>query len=36
MQQQDALLKYVNPVLLVSDMKKKAETLDRFNTVFPR
>jgi heat shock protein 4 len=29
-QQQDALLKYANPVLLVSDIKKKAETLDRF------
>ncbi|KAK3140544.1 hypothetical protein QOZ80_5AG0402430 [Eleusine coracana subsp. coracana] len=29
-QQQDALPKYANPVLLVSDIKKKAETLDRF------
>jgi heat shock 70kDa protein 4 len=26
---------YANPVLLVSDIKKKAETLDRFVTVFP-
>jgi heat shock 70kDa protein 4 len=34
-QQQDALPKYANPVLLVSDIKKKAETLDRFVTVFP-
>ncbi|KAG2549782.1 hypothetical protein PVAP13_9KG259900 [Panicum virgatum] len=29
-QQQDALPKFANPVLLVSDVKKKAETLDRF------
>jgi len=29
-QQQDALPKHANPVLLVSDLKKKAETLDRF------
>ncbi|KAG2625009.1 hypothetical protein PVAP13_3KG160900 [Panicum virgatum] len=29
-QQQDALPKFANPVLLVSDLKKKAETLDRF------
>jgi len=29
-QQQDALPKFTNPVLLVSDVKKKAETLDRF------
>lgn len=28
-QQQDALPKHANPVLLVSDLKKKAETLDR-------
>jgi hypothetical protein len=34
-QQQDALPKYANPVLLVSDIKKRAETLDRFDTVFP-
>ncbi|VAH03131.1 unnamed protein product [Triticum turgidum subsp. durum] len=29
-QQQDALPKHANPVLLVSDIKKKAEALDRF------
>ncbi|KAL6897865.1 hypothetical protein ACP4OV_006824 [Aristida adscensionis] len=29
-QQQDALPKHANPVLLVSDLKKKAEALDRF------
>ncbi|XP_062179844.1 heat shock 70 kDa protein 15-like [Phragmites australis] len=29
-QQQDVLPKHSNPVLLVSDLKKKAETLDRF------
>lgn len=29
-QQQDALPKHANPVVLVSDLKKKAETLDRF------
>ncbi|ERN03917.1 heat shock 70 kDa protein 14 [Amborella trichopoda] len=29
-QQQDALPKHANPVLLSSDLKKKAETLDRF------
>ncbi|KAM0912756.1 hypothetical protein ACQ4PT_012577 [Festuca glaucescens] len=29
-QQQDALLKHANPVLLVSDIKKRAEALDRF------
>ncbi|PUZ64281.1 hypothetical protein GQ55_3G131500 [Panicum hallii var. hallii] len=29
-QQQDALPNFANPVLLVSDLKKKAETLDRF------
>ncbi|KAJ1261994.1 hypothetical protein BS78_09G072400 [Paspalum vaginatum] len=29
-QQQDALPKHANPVLLVSELKKKAETLDRF------
>ncbi|CAN6349870.1 unnamed protein product [Urochloa humidicola] len=29
-QQQDVLPKHANPVLLVSDLKKKAETLDRF------
>jgi heat shock protein 4 len=29
-QQQDALPKHANPVLLASDLKKKAETLDRF------
>jgi heat shock 70kDa protein 4 len=34
-QQQDALPKYANPVMLVSDIKKKAETLDRFVTLFP-
>lgn len=28
-QQQDALPKHANPVLLAADMKKKAETLDR-------
>ncbi|AQK93137.1 Heat shock 70 kDa protein 14 [Zea mays] len=29
-QQQDALPKHANPVLLAADLKKKAETLDRF------
>ncbi|WVZ96785.1 hypothetical protein U9M48_042379 [Paspalum notatum var. saurae] len=29
-QQQEALPKHANPVLLVSDLRKKAETLDRF------
>jgi hypothetical protein len=29
-QQQDALPKHANPVVLVSDLKKKAETLDWF------
>ncbi|KAL6897866.1 hypothetical protein ACP4OV_006825 [Aristida adscensionis] len=29
-QQQDALPKHANPVVLVSDLKKKAEALDRF------
>ncbi|CAN6331610.1 unnamed protein product [Urochloa humidicola] len=29
-QQQDGLPKHANPALLVSDLKKKAETLDRF------
>jgi len=29
-QQQDVLPKFAKPVLLVSDLKKKAETLDRF------
>ncbi|CAI9114100.1 OLC1v1014740C1 [Oldenlandia corymbosa var. corymbosa] len=29
-QQQDALPKYANPVLLVADIKKKAEAVDRF------
>uniref|UniRef100_A0A804JTN5 Uncharacterized protein n=1 Tax=Musa acuminata subsp. malaccensis TaxID=214687 RepID=A0A804JTN5_MUSAM len=29
-QQQDALPKYANPVLLSRDLKRKAETLDRF------
>uniref|UniRef100_A0A0C9S4G3 TSA: Wollemia nobilis Ref_Wollemi_Transcript_13942_3262 transcribed RNA sequence n=1 Tax=Wollemia nobilis TaxID=56998 RepID=A0A0C9S4G3_9CONI len=29
-QQQDLLPKYVNPVLLANDVKRKAETLDRF------
>ncbi|KQK07192.1 heat shock 70 kDa protein 15 [Brachypodium distachyon] len=29
-QEQDALPKHINPVLLVSDIKKKAEALDRF------
>jgi heat shock protein 4 len=28
-QQQDALPKHANPVLLSSDLKKKAETVDR-------
>jgi hypothetical protein len=28
-QQQDALPKHANPVLLAADLKKKAETLDR-------
>jgi hypothetical protein len=39
-QQQDALPKHANPVLLAADLKKKAETLDRlvyglYNALLP-